>query len=218
MNLSGVISSLDPSTLSYSRPVTGIGSDGRGLYTNGAATPVTGSWTPVTGKELAVLPEGRRDKEVRRLITATALVNGDLIVDSDDQVFEVFQASRWSTFSDILASLVVDDLQDSEVFIPGASRGRRWQITEVSAAYTVLYSDDAVYVDASAAIVPITLPDSASVVGQSFTIRSIDGSTFNVTLACAVLGQLINGSALVTINRANMSLRVLADGVGYGIV
>lgn len=79
-----------------------------GSYVNGrwtgevAGTPynITGTWQPATATEVMTLPEGRRERSVMRIYTATRL-NG-LVSDKNPdrvtmggQVYEVYSRESW---------------------------------------------------------------------------------------------------------------------------
>jgi hypothetical protein len=53
---------------------------------------------PLSGKELLQLPEGDREKEVKKIYTAFALQNGDGVTRADGIRYEVQAVEDWTAF------------------------------------------------------------------------------------------------------------------------
>lgn len=76
-----------------------------GRYTKGATSPLsfTGNHQPLTDADLLLLPEGEREKKVRKIYTTFALrpasVNGQTSADHvviDGETFEVFRVKTYN--------------------------------------------------------------------------------------------------------------------------
>jgi len=79
---------------------TAAGSYVAGHYVAGSPQnfDAQGNIQPLTGIELQQLPEGDRQKEVKKIYTAFALQNGDVVTRSDGIRYEVQAVEDWTAF------------------------------------------------------------------------------------------------------------------------
>ena len=91
-------------------------------------------------------------------------------------------------------------------------------VVTVTAAYTVLATDYTILADATAGSFNILLPDAASVDGQLFNIKRIDGTANEVAIT-TTSSQTIDGYTSGEIGPAeNESFAVQSDGANWRIV
>ena len=79
---------------------TAAGSYVAGHYVAGSPQQfdARGNIQPLSGIELQQLPEGDRQKEVKKIYTAFALQNGDVVTRSDGIRYEVQAVEDWTAF------------------------------------------------------------------------------------------------------------------------
>ncbi len=98
----------------------------------------------------------------------------------------------------------------------GGGGGGTDSVTEVSADYTILGTDAHVRVDAGTAVRNITLPDASAVLGKKYVIKKVDGSANAVNIQ-TVLGQTIDGAALIALLAQYQTLSIISVGTGWDI-
>lgn len=98
----------------------------------------------------------------------------------------------------------------------GGGGGGTDSVTEVSADYTILGTDAHIRVDAGTGARNITLPDASAVLGKKYVIKKVDGSV-NLVNIQTVLGQTIDGAALIALTTQYQSLSIISVGTGWDI-
>lgn len=88
-------------------------------------------------------------------------------------------------------------------------------IRAVSAAFTVTLDDDAVFVDATAGAVTITLPDVRRASARRFYVKKVDASGNAVTVSSSAL---IDGAATFPLTVQYQSVTVLSDGSTWWVL
>lgn len=80
---------------------TAVGSYVAGRYVPGSAQDMdaAGNIQPLTGKELLQLPEGERQRQAKKIYTAFALENGDVVTRADGIRYEVQAVEDWTEFN-----------------------------------------------------------------------------------------------------------------------
>jgi hypothetical protein len=92
-----------------------------------------------------------------------------------------------------------------------------WAIRSVAAAYTVVYGDFTVDVDATAAAITITLPALNDLVtGEYHNVKKTDSTLNKVTIAGN--GQLIDGAASIDLLLPEWSVGLQYDGAAWRIL
>jgi hypothetical protein len=86
-----------------------------------------------------------------------------------------------------------------------------------TAAYTLTTSDTVILASASSGAFKLTLPSSANVFGQQYTIKKIDSTTNAITVA-PVSSQKIDGAASRTLSAEYDYLTIIADGANWQII
>lgn len=87
-------------------------------------------------------------------------------------------------------------------------------IQEKSSAYTLQEADAGVVADATGGAVLLTLPDARRVKGHVYWVQKSDSASSAVVVACQ-FGQLINGSATVSIDIERESAAFTSDGENW---
>lgn len=100
-DMSGVIADLaTPGTFTVTRRPPGVYTNGRFFPGNTTTLNITGSIQPLVGRDLELLPEGLRTRELLKIYSATPLLvhganqNPDLITISGVQ-YQVETAEQW---------------------------------------------------------------------------------------------------------------------------
>ncbi len=89
-------------TASYTVTRPGAGSHVNGEWVPGSTSDfsIDASIQPLSARELLVLPEGRRESEIRLVLTTTEVRNKDTVA-IGSETWEFFNAEEWSAFGDI---------------------------------------------------------------------------------------------------------------------
>lgn len=87
----------------------------------------------------------------------------------------------------------------------------------ITSAYTLTASDCTARVDATAAPIAVTLPACATVAGQVFNVKKIDG-TGNSVIITAQAGETIDGGAVAQILAQWASVTVQSNGTSWDII
>lgn len=90
-------------------------------------------------------------------------------------------------------------------------------VTAVDADYTATVNDGLINVDATDAEVTVTLPAAASAVGQTITVRRVNGSGSNVVIDGAG-SETINGSATKTLSSQYDSAELSSNGTSWDVL
>jgi hypothetical protein len=72
-----------------------------GRFVPGAPTVTTaaGNVQPLSGKELLLLPEGERQRQVVKIYTGFALESGDIVTRADGIQYDVQAVENWTAFA-----------------------------------------------------------------------------------------------------------------------
>lgn len=98
----------------------------------------------------------------------------------------------------------------------GGGGGGTDNVTEVSADYTVLGTDSHIRIDCGTGNRNITLPDASAVLGKKYVLKKVDASA-NLANIQTVLGQTIDGSALIALTAQYQSLSIISVGTGWDV-
>jgi hypothetical protein len=90
-------------------------------------------------------------------------------------------------------------------------------VQNVAANYTVLNTDDAIFVNALTSNTTITLYSAATNVGRILNIKKTDASNHVVTIVTTG-AQTIDGAASTTLNTLNESIELMSDGSNWQIL
>tara|TARA_R110000868_G_scaffold125265_3_gene331051 strand:- start:24240 stop:24734 length:495 start_codon:yes stop_codon:yes gene_type:complete len=119
----------------------------------------------------------------------------------------------------------VNEVQLNEIFNNSVDDGssiyvdKSRRVVDVSANYTVLYSDGIIRADASGGSITITLPKIDGIEGYEFTIKRTDSATTANTLTIAGDGsELIDGHAGGVDVYLLSSYTVKANATGWDII
>ena len=88
-------------------------------------------------------------------------------------------------------------------------------IRSVSADFTVTLDDDAVFADATAGAITITLPDVRRASARRFYVKKVDASA---NVATVTSSALIDGAATFLLNVQYESVTVVSDGATWWIL
>jgi hypothetical protein len=89
---------LDVEAITVTRTAAGSYVSGRFVAGTSQDHPARGNIQPLTGLELLQLAEGDRQREVKKIYTAFALANGDVVTRADGTRFEVQAVEDWTAF------------------------------------------------------------------------------------------------------------------------
>lgn len=95
-------------------------------------------------------------------------------------------------------------------------------ITTTTSAYTALVTDAVILANAIGGAFTVTLPDATQygegfAVGQRYTLKKIDSSVNNITVATTA-GQTIDGASTYTLSSQYQNVTVLFDGSNWQII
>jgi hypothetical protein len=90
---------LDIEAISVLRAAEGSYVMGRFVPGAAQALDARGNIQPLSGKELQQLSEGDRQREVKKIYTAFALENGDVVIRADGMRYEVQAVQNWTAFA-----------------------------------------------------------------------------------------------------------------------
>ena len=88
-------------------------------------------------------------------------------------------------------------------------------IRSVTGDFTVTLDDDAVFADATAAAITITLPDVRRASARRFYVKKVDASA---NVATVTSSALIDGAATFLLNVQYESVTVVSDGATWWIL
>ena len=88
-------------------------------------------------------------------------------------------------------------------------------IRSVSGDFTVTLDDDAVFVDATAGAITITLPDVRRASARRFYVKKVDASA---NVATVTSSALIDGAATFLLNVQYESVTVVSDGATWWVL
>jgi hypothetical protein len=90
---------LDIEAITITRTAAGTYTDGRYVPGSSQDLDARGNIQPLSGIELQQLPEGDRQKEVKKIYTAFALQNSDVVTRQDGIQYEVQAVEDWTAFN-----------------------------------------------------------------------------------------------------------------------
>lgn len=105
------------------------------------------------------------------------------------------------------------DIQDSGKSFTDVQSKKRQAVT-ITADYEPTFLDEIIWVDDTAGDVVVTLPPSATIKGQAFTIEKISDTTNKVTVAATGV-ETINGDPSFDLLLQYESVEPTSTGAGY---